>query len=81
MRSTQRTRNPRVGPGLTGPVLSDLAAESTARIAVMDARWAALTLAGQALDYAVTPTPRDALADVLRMVGLTVDEAAVRWPR
>jgi hypothetical protein len=58
-------------PDLSGPVLHDLAAESTPGVAALDARWAGVVLAGQSLDYAVSPRPAEALADVLRMVGLT----------
>ena len=67
-------------PGvLAGPVVSALADESTAGIAALDARWAALVLAGQAIDYAVTPGPGDALADVLRMTGLVADPHPFGW--
>lgn len=64
---------------LTGPVVDDLAAGSSPVVAALDARWAAAVLAGQALDYAVTPGPADALRDVLTMAGLLVDEAAGMW--
>lgn len=62
---------------LDGPVLDTLTTESTSAIAAMDAKWAAVVLAGQAIDYAIQPGPGDALADVLRMVGL-VGEAGAR---
>lgn len=68
---SQRTATTPGLPELTGPVLADMARESTAGIAALDARWAALVLAGQALDYAITPGPDEALRDVLLMVGLT----------
>lgn len=67
---TQHTNS---GLTLSGPVLDTLSNESTPGIAALDARWAALVLAGQAIDYAVTPGPGDALADVLGMVGLTAE--------
>lgn len=69
--SSQRTSTPPQLPELTGPVVVDMARATTPGIAALDARWAALVLAGQALDYAVTPGPDEALGDVLRMVGLT----------
>lgn len=67
---TQRTKSDLT---LNGPVIDDLSSESTSAIAALDARWAASVLAGQALDYAVAPGPGDALADVLRMVGLVAE--------
>lgn len=66
-------------PVLNGPVIIDLAADSTPGIAALDARWAATVLAGQAITYAVHPDPAEALADVLRMMGL-VDERAPYRP-
>lgn len=71
MRSYQRTKDPVSARQLDGPVISDLASRSTGIIAALDARWTALVLAGQAIDYAVTPGPDAALADVLAMLGLT----------
>lgn len=68
--SSQRTPTPPGLPELTGPVLADMARETTPGIAALDARWAALVLAGQAVTYAVDPAPDEALRDVLRMVGL-----------
>ncbi len=59
---------------LDGPVVADLAADSTPGIAALDARWAAAVLAGQAITYAVEPGPADALADVLDMLGLTAPD-------
>jgi hypothetical protein len=67
----QRTAPAPDRPVLAGPVVVDLAHGTTPAIAALDARWAATVLAGQALDYAVTPPPDEALADVLRMLGLT----------
>ena len=73
---TQRTKS---GLTLTGPVVDTLTTESTSAIAALDARWAAVVLAGQAIDYAVEPGPGDALADVLRMVGLADDPHPFGW--
>lgn len=67
----QRTKLGNAGHTLTGPVVHSMAADSTPGIAALDARWAALVLAGQAADYAVQPGPGEALADVLEMLGLT----------
>lgn len=80
MSTTHDTPAPPVKGALGGPVVADLAAKSTPGIAALDAQWAARVLAGQAIDYAVEPGPAAALADALRMTGLTPGTAA-RWPR
>ena len=71
MRSNELTRFDSEDTALNGPVVADLAAGSTPGIAALDARWAGVVLAGQALAYAVEPGPAAALADVLDMLGLT----------
>ena len=72
----QRTKS---GLTLNGPVLDTLTTESTSGIAALDMKWAALVLAGQAIDYAVEPGPGDALADVLRMTGLADEPHPFGW--
>jgi hypothetical protein len=63
---------------VNGPVIADMAAESSPGIAGLDAQWAAVVLAGQAITYAVDPGPADALSDVLAALGL-VDQPPAGW--
>lgn len=57
---------------LTGPTAKDMAAITSPGIAASDARWAAMVVAGYAMDAA------DCLS-LLRLLGLV--DAAPRWSR